>query len=88
MKTARFAPTPDEAPDHIIWGKVVADDGLRIMAFDVRAGQTYEAGTNAFYLSLRGSSISDIQRHWAALAEGATIQQPIGPSAWSRFTGC
>ncbi|UYY57235.1 VOC family protein [Sphingomonas sp. S2-65] len=75
------------SPDQIIWGQVVTDDGFRIMAFDVRAGQEHDAGTNAFYVSLRGSSVDEVQQRWAALAEGATIQQPIGPSAWSPLYG-
>lgn len=75
------------SPDHIIWGQVVAGDGFRIMAFDVRAGQEYDAGTNAFYVSLRGSSAKEVQQRWSALTEGATIQQPIGPSAWSPLYG-
>lgn len=75
------------SPDHVIWGQVVTDDGFRIMAFDVRAGQDYDSGVNAFYVSLRGSSIDEIQSRWAALADGAVILQPIGPSAWSPLYG-
>lgn len=75
------------SPDHIIWGQIVAEDGFRIMAFDVQAGRDYNAGTNAFFVSLRGSSADDIRQRWAALAEGATIRQPIGPSAWSPLYG-
>jgi PhnB protein len=80
-------PELGESPDHIIWGQVVADDGFRIMAFDVRAGQDYDAGANAFYVSLRGSSADQIQLHWAALGRGATILQPIGPAPWSPLYG-
>lgn len=76
-----------ESPDHIIWGQVVAEDGFRIMAFDVRADQAYEAGANAFYVSLRGSSAEEIERRWTTLADGATILHPIGPSAWSPLYG-
>jgi PhnB protein len=75
------------SPDHVIWGQVVAEDGFRIMAFDVRAGQDHDAGANAFYVSLRGSSAEDVQQRWLALANGATIQQAIGPSAWSPLYG-
>lgn len=75
------------APDQIIWGQVVAEDGFHIMAFDVRAGQDHDAGNNAFYVSLRGSSVDEIQQRWTALSDGATIQQPIGPSAWSPLYG-
>ncbi|KAA9014335.1 VOC family protein [Sphingobium limneticum] len=80
-------PELGHSPDHIIWGQVVADDGFRIMAFDVRAGQDHDAGTNAFYVSLRGSSMDEIRQRWAGLAEGATIQQPMAPSAWSPLYG-
>ncbi|OGN46404.1 MAG: bleomycin resistance protein [Caulobacterales bacterium GWE1_67_11] len=76
-----------DSPDHVIWGQVISDDGFQIMAFDVRAGQDYDAGANAFYVSLRGSSIDEIQQRWNALAMGATILQPIGPSAWSPLYG-
>lgn len=75
------------SPDQIIWGQVVAEDGFRIMAFDVRAGQDHDAGSNAFYVSLRGSSVDEIQQRWRELSDGATIQQPIGPSAWSPLYG-
>jgi PhnB protein len=73
--------------DHIIWGQVVTDDGFRIMAFDVRAGQDHSPGANAFYVSLRGTSADEIQQRWAALADGAVILQPIGPAAWSPLYG-
>ena len=75
------------SPDHVIWGQVVSNDGFRIMAFDVRTDQPHDTGTNAFYVSLRGSSADKVQRRWTALAEGATILQPIGPSAWSPLYG-
>lgn len=80
-------PDLGRSPDHIIWGQVAIEDGFRIMAFDVRAGQDYDSGANAFYVSLRGSSVDEIQQRWMALADGATIQQPIGPSAWSPLYG-
>lgn len=80
---------PDLAasPDHVIWGQVTAEDGFRIMAFDVRTGQDYHAGANAFYVSLRGSSADEVRTRWSALAEGAVILHPIGPSAWSPLYG-
>jgi PhnB protein len=76
-----------ELPDHIIWGQVVAADGFRIMAYDVQAEREHDAGVNAFYVSLRGSSADEIQQRWAALAKGAKILQPIGPSPWSPLYG-
>ncbi|KQN07547.1 hypothetical protein ASE85_18300 [Sphingobium sp. Leaf26] len=37
------------------------------------AAEDLEAGTNAFYVSVRGSSATEVQLRWSALAEGATI---------------
>lgn len=75
------------APDQVMWGQVATDDGFRIMAFDVQAGRPYDVGRNAFFVSLRGSSAGEVQKRWSALAEGATILHPIGPSAWSPLYG-
>lgn len=75
------------APDRVMWGQVAADDGFRIMAFDVQAGRPYDAGRNAFFISLRGSSAGEVRERWSGLADGATILHPIGPSAWSPLYG-
>lgn len=73
--------------DDVIWGQVASDDGFRIMAYDVQAGRDYDAGSNAFYVSVRGTEIEEIQTRWDALADGATILQSIGPSPWSPAYG-
>ena len=75
------------SPEDVIWGQVASDDGFRIMAYDVQADRDYDAGTNAFFVSVRGTSVDEVQARWAALAEGATILQPIGPAPWSPAYG-
>lgn len=75
------------APDQVIWGQVASEDGFRIMAYDVQADRQHDAGTNAFYVSVRATSIDEIQAQWEALADGATILQPMGPSPWSPAYG-
>jgi PhnB protein len=75
------------APDQVIWGQVASEDGFRIMAYDVQADRQHDAGTNAFYVSVRGTSVEEIQARWDALADGATILQPMGPSPWSPAYG-
>ncbi len=75
------------SPDNVIWGQVASEDGFRIMAYDVQADRRHDAGTNAFYVSVRGTSVENIQMRWKALADGATILQPIGPSPWSPAYG-
>lgn len=57
------------------------------MAFDVQKWRDYDAGMNAFFVSLRGSSANEVQKRWSALAKKATILQPIGPSPWSALYG-
>lgn len=75
------------APNDVIWGQVASDDGFRVMAYDVQAGHDYDAGTNAFFVSVRGTSVDEVQSRWDALTDGATILQPIGPSPWSAAYG-
>ncbi|MBN8809412.1 MAG: VOC family protein [Sphingomonas sp.] len=76
-----------DSPEHIMWGQVAAEDGFRIMAFDVQAGRPYDAGTNAFFISLRGTSIEETRQRWAALADGASILLDAAPAPWSPFYG-
>lgn len=75
------------APDDIVWGEVASADGIRVMAYDVQADRAFDAGANAFYVSLRGTTADEVQARWGALAEGAEILQPLGPSAWSPLYG-
>lgn len=75
------------SPDDVIWGQVASDDGFRIMAYDVQSGRDHDPGRHAFYVSVRGTAVDEIQARWDALAEGATIVQPIGPSPWSPAYG-
>lgn len=75
------------SPDDVIWGQVASDDGFRIMAYDVQAGSHYDPGAGAFFLSVRGTSVDEVEARWQALADGATILQPIGPSPWSAAYG-
>lgn len=40
---------PTEA-DQVMWGQVAADNGFRVMAYDVPSSQPWDQGTNAFFL--------------------------------------
>lgn len=73
--------------DDIIFGQVITDDGFRIMAFDMQAGRSYDPGANAFFVALQGTSQREVQARWSALADGAEILQPIGPSSWAPLYG-
>lgn len=78
-----------EQSEHIIWGQVAAPNGFHIMAFDVRDGQQWDAGTIPFFVSIRGTDADEVTERWNALArsEGATVDQPFGPSAFSPLYG-
>jgi len=73
--------------NQVMWGQVASDDGFRIMAFDVLAARPFDAGANAFFVALRGSSSDEIEARWKALAYGATILKPLGPAPWSALYG-
>ena len=71
----------------VIWGQVASDDGFRIMAYDVQPEKPWNPGENAFYVSVRGNSSAEIIMRWEKLREGASVLQPLGPSAWSALYG-
>ncbi len=73
--------------DRVVFGQVSTPAGLRLMAFDVWPGQPYDQGSNAFYVYLRGTDPEELTSYWGALAEGAEIRQPLGPSPWAPLAG-
>lgn len=77
---------PAEA-DQIIWGQVAAEDGFRIMAYDVPATTAWNPGTIPFFVSVRGNDAKQLTRYWEKLAEGSTVVQPLGPSGFSPLYG-
>lgn len=77
---------PEEA-DLIAFGQVESEQGFRIMGFDVPGARPYHPGESAVFVSLRGSDADELTGYWTALAEGATIIQPLAPSGWSPLYG-
>ena len=73
--------------DHIVFGSVTSDDGFRVMAYDVQAARAYDAGTNALYVSVRGTAADEIAELWEKLAAGSTIVEPLEASQWSPLYG-
>ncbi|WP_430332586.1 VOC family protein [Rhodococcus sp. ACT016] len=79
-------PTPETA-DHVTWGQVAADNGFRIMAYDVYPNLPWSQGQDPFFVSVRGTDPEELQGFWDRLADGATIKQPLGPSQWAPLYG-
>jgi PhnB protein len=94
---------PAEVPgaDRVVFGQVVADNGFRVMAYDVpaqagaaptTAGTTRRENgvtltTEPFFLSVRGETADEVSALWEALAVDATIVEPFGPAQWAPASG-
>ncbi|NUR29462.1 MAG: VOC family protein [Catenulispora sp.] len=90
---------PKDVPgaDNVVFGQVVAENGFRVMAYDVptpgtdtgpAVGQTTrEHGmtvtTERFFLSVRGGSVEEVGGFWAKLCDGAEVIEDFGPAAWA-----
>ncbi|MFD6393073.1 VOC family protein, partial [Nocardia sp. NPDC060259] len=79
------AALPDAAK--VVFGQVVADDGFRVMAYDVPGADAPVAQdppttrrengatltTEPFFLSVRGDTVEEVGALWGRLADGATV---------------
>ena len=90
---------PQDAPGagNVVFGQVVADNGFRVMGYDIpgTSGGAPEAAVSTrresgvtiteqpFFLSVRGESLEEVQVYWDALCDGARIIEPLAASAWS-----
>ncbi|QCB94660.1 VOC family protein [Cellulomonas shaoxiangyii] len=77
---------PAEA-DQVMWGQVASPAGFHVMAYDVPARLPHDAGTNAFFVSVRGADADEVTRYWTALADGATVLQDLAPAGWAPLYG-
>jgi PhnB protein len=83
---AHHVQEPSEA-QQVMWGQVSAKNGFRVMAYDVPSRMPWEAGMNAFFVSVRGDSAAEITSLWEKLSVGAAIVQPLAPSGWAPLYG-
>ena len=77
---------PDEA-DQVMWGQVEADNGFRIMAYDVPSRLGWNPGEIPVFISVRGSKAEEVAPYWQMLAADATILHPLAPANWSPLYG-
>lgn len=73
--------------DQVTWSQVVADNGFRVMAYDVPSHMPWNQGENAFFVSLRGETSQEITAYWEKLSNGATIVQALEPAQWAPLYG-
>lgn len=102
---ATFDPVPADSPDadHVSFGLLVADNGVRLAAYDV-FGASQGSGlassalsgvrradglthTEPFFVVLNGDTRGDIAPLWDALVADGTIIQALAPSAFSPAYG-
>ncbi|HEY0934391.1 MAG TPA: VOC family protein [Trebonia sp.] len=89
---------PRDLPDadKVVFGQVTADNGFRIMAYDVpgqavpataAAPTTRENGMTLtgerFFVSVRGETAEEVGALWDKLAGGAEVIEKYGPSQWA-----
>lgn len=77
---------PSEA-DQVMWGQVVADNGLHLMAYDAPSTVPFERGVNSFFVSVRADSSDEITGYWQQLSDGATVISELAPAGWSPLYG-
>lgn len=91
---------PQDAPDagKVVFGRVTADCGFSVMAYDIPGRDEPFGGLTTrqngmtvtdqpFFVSVSVSSLGEAEGYWSALAEGATVIEPLAASAWSAGFG-
>ncbi len=74
----------------VMWGEVVAEDGFRVMAYDVPSGTPWEQGRDSFFVSVRVDDTEEISARWDGLvadAAGSTVLHPLAPAPWAALYG-
>jgi PhnB protein len=73
--------------EQVMWGQVSADNGFRVMAYDVPSSQSWNPGDKPVFVSIRGDDQAEITAYWNGLADGGTILQPLGQAGWAPLYG-
>ncbi|QHD84364.1 VOC family protein [Gordonia sp. JH63] len=87
--------------DKVVFGLVVAENGFRIMGYDIpgEQGGTVIGGTStrrennttltdqALFVSINADTLDEAQVYWDKLGDSATIVEPLAASEWSAGFG-
>lgn len=87
-------PADSPGADKVVFGQLVADAGLCLMAYDIpgreeplTSSTRREHGATItdqpFFVSLSATTLDEITPYWDNLRDGATIVEPLAASAWS-----
>lgn len=75
------APHEPSDDDLVMHSYLHTDDGLQLMAADTPAGVPYTP-TAGVAMSLEGTDEQALRRQWEALADGGTVNMPLGTAPW------
>lgn len=94
---------PQDVPgsDKVVFGVVAADNGFRVMAYDIpgETGGTIVGGTStrresnttitdqALFVSVSADSLDEATGYWDKLAVGSAVVEPLAASPWSAGFG-
>ena len=80
---------PEGERDLVMHGQLETPSGFTLMASDVPTHMEYEAGSNAFSISLSGQSGDDaeLRGYWQKLSEGARIIEELATAPWGATFG-
>lgn len=86
-----YGPMPTgEGPDQsqqVVWGQVLSPSGFHVMAYDVQNSRGFDPGQNPYYFALRSTDAQEITQYWSGLVQGASVEEDLGPSAFSPLYG-
>ncbi len=100
VTTYREVGAPADSPDasRVVFGRLVSPTGFRVMAYDI-PGRTEEFGASTrrehgatitdspYFVSLRGSTLDEMDSYWSTLSDGATVIEAFAASEWSAGFG-
>ncbi|MFT2690282.1 VOC family protein [Clavibacter sp. Sh2088] len=94
---------PADVPgaDKVVFGLVAAEDGFRLMGYDIpgrtesliagggstRREEGVTITDQALFVSISAATLDELQGRWDALAVDAVIVEPLAASAWSAGFG-
>ncbi|MFG6401188.1 VOC family protein [Microbacterium sp. P04] len=92
---------PQDAPgaDKVVFGQVEAEDGFRVMGYDIPGASGGAAASTTrrengvtitdqpFFVSVRGENLDEVQAYWDKLSAGSAVVEPLAASAWSAGFG-
>lgn len=72
--------------DRIMHAHLHTDDGIVLLAADTPTGMDYRSPAG-ISLSLEGSDEATLRRQFDSLAEGGSVQMPLGAAPWGGVFG-